>query len=77
MNAPDPTYQEKRDNVGDYNHRQEFEHTLIDRRTTWLLLTQTLVFADYGVTFDGKGDGLDEFRNVFAVLGISVVVTVL
>jgi len=30
-------YPERRDIWNDYNHRQEFEHDLINRKTTWWL----------------------------------------
>lgn len=58
----------------DYNHRQEFEHALIDRKTTWLLATQAILVAGYGVTFDSSNaaQGVDGFRDVVAWLGISV-----
>jgi hypothetical protein len=45
MNQPDAKYQGMRDIWNDYNHRQEFEHELIDRKTTWLLTTQAILFA--------------------------------
>ena len=34
----------------DQNHRQEFEHDLLNRKTTWGLTGQTILFAAYGVT---------------------------
>lgn len=69
----DPQYKEMRDIWTDYNHRQEFEHTLIDRKTTWLLTAQALLFAAYGVTFDSKNTANTphEFRTVVAWLGVS------
>lgn len=33
----------------DYQDQQKFEHQLIDRKTVWLLTTQGLLFAAYGV----------------------------
>ena len=38
----------------DYNRKQEFEHDLINRKTTWSLTTQGILFAAYGVTFSAK-----------------------
>jgi hypothetical protein len=74
MDEPDATYRLKRDIWDDYNHRQEFEHTLIDRKTTWLLATQALLVAGYGVTFDSKNspEELEEFRNVVAGVGMGI-----
>ena len=34
----------------DYRKGQEFEHTLIDRKTSWFLAAQGLVFAAYGLS---------------------------
>jgi hypothetical protein len=58
----------------DHNHRQEFEHDLINRKTTWLLTTQALLFAAYGVTFIGdRIDGMRiPFRNVVAYSGLAI-----
>ena len=38
----------------DYNDRQQFEHQLIDRKTVWLLTTQGLLFAAYGVVMTSE-----------------------
>lgn len=35
----------------DYEDRQEFEHTLIDRKTTWMLTTESILFAAFGLSF--------------------------
>jgi hypothetical protein len=55
----------------DSQSRQAFEHELINRKTTWLLTTQGLLFAAYGVTFgDSVGsDAMGEFRTVVAWTG--------
>jgi hypothetical protein len=45
---------EYRDIWDDHNHSQEFEHNLINRKTTWSLTAQTLLFAAYGVVFGIK-----------------------
>jgi hypothetical protein len=61
---PDTTVQKTdeykmiRDIWSDYNDRQKFEHDLINRKTTWWLTTQTILFAAYGVSLNiefGKG----------------------
>ena len=67
-------YRQLRDVLDDYNHRQEFEHTLIDRKTTWLLTAQTILFAAYGVTFSSEGtiSGREVFRIVVAGAGAFV-----
>jgi hypothetical protein len=39
MEDCDRNYKETRDILGDYNHRQEFEHELLNRKTTWMLTT--------------------------------------
>jgi hypothetical protein len=62
-------YEEMRDIWGDYNERQRFEHELIDRKTTWMLVAQGLFFAAYGATF-GKTD-VEMFRLVVAGSGFS------
>jgi hypothetical protein len=56
----------------DYNDRQEFEHELLNRKITWLLTAQTILFAAYGVTFGSEGDGVETFRNVVAASGVSI-----
>jgi hypothetical protein len=75
-------YQESRDIWKDYNDNQKFEHDLINRKTTWSLTIQGLLFAAYGVTF-GKmadfqnisgSDSVFEFRRGIAVLGLMVAI---
>jgi hypothetical protein len=75
-------YQNSRDVWKDYNHRQEFEHDLINRKTTWGLTSQTILFAAYGVTLrgnntPGKKDlvaiGYD-FRKVVISAGLLIAV---
>ncbi len=77
MTTTDP-YQELRDIWDDYNHRQEFEHELLDRKTTWLLTSQTILFAAYGVTFGAsqRTHGLGDFRRVVAWAGLITSVVV-
>lgn len=58
-------YQESRDVWQDQNKRQEFEHGLIDRKTTWGLTSQTILFAAYGVTL--SGDKAPKDRDLVAI----------
>lgn len=37
-------------NENDYFERLKFEHELLNRRVTWLLASQTILFAAYGLT---------------------------
>jgi hypothetical protein len=57
-------YQNSRDVWNDYNHRQEFEHDLINRKTTWGLTSQTILFAAYGVTL--RGDNTPGSKDLVA-----------
>jgi hypothetical protein len=68
-------YQESRDVWQDYNHRQEFEHDLINRKTSWWLTGQTILFAAYGVTLRSDlADKGNEFQTVVALSGLAVAV---
>lgn len=64
---------ENRDIWQDYNNRQEFEHDLINRKTTWWLAAQALLFAAYGVTLsvDASQDAI-HFRRVVAASGVAL-----
>jgi hypothetical protein len=67
--------QDFRDVWNDYNHKQEFEHNLINRKTTWSLTTQGILFAAYGVTFSAKiSQGLSDFRSAVAIAGLVVAI---
>jgi len=74
-NRTDDHYKEARDVWADSARRQEFEHDLINRKTTWSLTGQTILFAAYGVSL--RSDFVDksnEFRNVVALSGLAVAV---
>jgi hypothetical protein len=59
----------------DYNHKQEFEHELINRKTTWSLTTQGILFAAYGVTFTATASSaLSDFRSAVAIAGLVVAI---
>ncbi len=81
MDQRDNEYGEMRDIWSDYNRRQAFEHDLINRKTTWLLTAETILFAAYGFSF---GDtNADEFEVVtnsemrFAWSGLFIAVSML
>ena len=63
----------------EYDDRQKFEHELLNRKMTWLLTSQTVLFAAYGVTFGdaGEGDGLESFRRMVTLTGILIAAVVL
>lgn len=79
MTEPAGQYQEMRDVWSDYIQRQEFEHDLINRKTMWLLTTQTIIFAAYGLTFDGEGaaQGVNQFRDALEWSGLLIALVVL
>lgn len=70
---PDFSPAEKREIWEDFNNRQQFEHDLINRKTTWGLTTQAILLAGYGVTFrTGNVDPPNAFRDVLAFAGMAV-----
>ena len=75
MDQADEIYRESRDIWEDYNARQEFEHELINRKTTWGLTTQAILFAAYGVTLDSRiwDEGIS-FREIVAWSGLAVAI---
>jgi hypothetical protein len=75
MNQAAVRYKETRDVWDDFNHRQEFEHDLINRKTTWWLTGQTILFAAYGLTL--KRDFVDKsnvFPKAVAITGLAVAI---
>ena len=73
MVQPDD-YTAMRDVWTDFDARQVFEHGLINTKTTWMLTTQALLFAAYGVTFDTAGTDAEiaVFRYVVALSGLAL-----
>lgn len=65
MTQANDRYRESRDVWQDHNHRQEFEHDLINRKTTWGLTSQTILFAAYGVTL--RADNAAENNDLAAI----------
>lgn len=59
----------------DYTARQKFEHELINRRVTWLLTSQTILFAAYGLG-SNKNNEIPISKNVYldliAICGLSI-----
>src|ERR1700716_677265 len=57
-----------------FTERERFEHELINRRLTWLLTSQSLLFAAFGVAL--RAEKLTEFTKVFlratTLTGISI-----
>lgn len=55
-----------------YNGRQEFEHDLINRKISWFLTTQSIMFAAYGLTIKEAPDREEAeiFRCVVAWVGL-------
>ena len=60
---------------GEYSERLKFEHELINRRVTWLLTSQTILFAAYGVALANPGHGL--FLTTVALTGGLIAILVL
>jgi len=54
----------------EYSKRLKFEHDLINRRITWLLTSQTILFAAYGL--GAKKDSIisPNFLTVIAISGL-------
>jgi hypothetical protein len=83
MAQQDDSYKESRDLWQDCNHRQEVEHNLINRKTTWSLTGQTLLFAAYGLSLDSKLANNElaakgsEFREVVAFSGLALAIVTL
>jgi hypothetical protein len=76
MDLRDYDYRNRRDTWNDFNDRQKFEHDLINRKTTWLLTTEGILFAAYGVTFRTE-QSPGGFRVAVAVAGLSIAVLTL
>jgi hypothetical protein len=48
-----------------------FEHALIDRKTTWWLTAQALLFTAYGITFQAAVSPV-KFQHAIAFTGVAV-----
>ena len=58
----------------EYWKRLTFEHDLINRRITWLLSSQTILFAAYGITFTlSSPKNIGIFPSVIAWSGMTQV----
>jgi len=62
----------------DFRTHQEFEHLLIDRKTSWLLATQGLLFATYGITINAMHRGgnapqaVEKFATILPWVGLLI-----
>jgi hypothetical protein len=54
-----------------YSARQEFEHDLINRRVTWLLTFQGILFVAYGLGRSNAHDLPPTFSTVIASCGVA------
>ena len=60
-----------------YSANQKFEHELINRKTTWLLTAQGLLFAAYALSLEQPEKMRETFQSVVPWLGIFVAATIL
>jgi hypothetical protein len=61
----------------DHNHRQEFEHELINRKTTWSLTARALLFTAYGLVLGAKTSGVSsKFRYIIAGAGLALAISI-
>lgn len=68
----------EREEKRDYWERLSFEHELINRRLTWLLTSQTILFAAYGFSVRATNPRVaDSFRQVTATSGIVIAALIL
>src|SRR5438034_11452294 len=76
VNQEQEKYQgEYRDIWCDHNHQQEFEHELINRKTTWSLTAQTILFTAYGLVLGIDSPEVSKkFRYVVAGSGLALAV---
>ncbi|CAN7749535.1 hypothetical protein LJR084_006801 [Variovorax sp. LjRoot84] len=56
----------------EYAERMKFEHELINRRLSWLLSSQTILFAAYGIALDERGERM--FLTIVATTGEGIAV---
>jgi len=65
-------------NENEYFERLRFKHELINRRLTWLLSSQTILFAAYGVALGTAQPGKAEiFLKVTAISGAAIACLIL
>ena len=62
-----------------YEQRLQFEHALINRRLTWLLTFQGILFAALAFVIEKEGVAplQNEFSKFISVLGISIALAIL
>ncbi len=59
----------------EYSKRLQFEHELINRRVTWLLTSQTILFAAYGIVLTSSLPS-ELFLKTLPVIGAVIAVLV-
>ena len=59
-----------------YFEKLKFEHELLNRRITWLLTSQTILFAAYGLA-DKHLDNYQDFAKVIPCLGLILSIAIL
>ena len=68
----------EREEKKDYWERLAFEHELINRRLTWLLTSQTILFAAYAFSLDTQLlPAAASFRGVTAMSGLVIAALIL
>jgi hypothetical protein len=55
-------------NREEYTRRMQFEHELVDRRLTWLLQSETILFAAYGIALEKT----PWFLKTVSIVGLTV-----
>ena len=66
-------------NLEKYEMRLEFEHQLINRRLTWLLTSQSILFAALAFVLDKEDLTTQQqaFSSIIPVLGMSIAIAIL
>jgi hypothetical protein len=57
----------------EYSTRMQFEHELINRRLTWLLASEAILFAAYGAALEKQAS----FLKIVAIVGLAASAAVL
>ena len=71
--STNPTVLKNRDEYEVYSHRMQFEHELINRRITWLLTSETILFAAYSFALENKES---PFLEIVASVGLWISLSV-
>jgi len=60
-----------------HDERQKFEHELIDRKLTWLLTSQTILFASLAFVLGNEGSKDDKFFFTLLISCLGIVISLL